>query len=392
MLPVLAIAGLGWLGSAPPPASAGVHAASEITAGTGQACELQAGKAYCWGAGGSGQLGDGQTTTSAVPVAVTTSGVLAGKTLTQISAGFYHTCALDSAGHAYCWGQNYAGGLGDGTTTDSAVPVAVTTSGVLAGKTLTQISGGFYQICALDSAGHAYCWGAGAFGGLGNGKTGSSTVPVAVDTSGVLAGRTLTQINSGSATCALDSAGAAYCWGYNAAGGLGDGTTADSAVPVAVDTSGVLAGQSLTMISVGNLSTCAIDEAGNGYCWGAGGVGQLGDGTVTSSTVPVAVVSLLPQPPGSITARARDHAVIVSWAAPVSLGTGTLAGYTATARPGRHSCSTRHATRCIITGLRNGTAYTVTVVTRASTGRSAPGTPVTVIPHRQRDRDGDQMR
>ena len=71
-----------------------------------------------------------------------TSGVLAGKTLTQISAGGQHACVLDTAGRAYCWGVNFDGMLGDGTTTDSHVPVAVDTSGVLAGKKLTKLAGG----------------------------------------------------------------------------------------------------------------------------------------------------------------------------------------------------------------------------------------------------------
>ena len=77
-----------------------------------------------------------------MPVAVDTSGVLAGKTLTQITAGTLHACALDSTGAAYCWGDNVTGQLGDGTTTSTDVPVAVDTGGVLAGKTLTQISAG----------------------------------------------------------------------------------------------------------------------------------------------------------------------------------------------------------------------------------------------------------
>ena len=135
--------------------------------------------------------------------------MLGGKTLVRIAAGGLNTCALDSDGKAYCWGFTY---LGNGSEAGSAVPVAVSTSGVLAGKSLTTItvSAGFGEntTCALDSTGKAYCWGHGLLGQLGNNAWLHSTVPVAVDTSGLLAGRTLIDISAGGwQTCAVDSLG-----------------------------------------------------------------------------------------------------------------------------------------------------------------------------------------
>ena len=285
---VLLAAGLVLLAPAPPAALAASRGATSIsTGGDFSSCTIEGGKAYCWGSNYFGQLGDGSTTDSSVPVAVDTSGVLAGKTLTQIATGYAGNCALDSTGAAYCWGGN--GELGDGHTTDSSVPVAVDTSGVLAGKALTQIVAGGASMCALDSTGAAYCWGNNAVGELGDGSNANSSVPVAVDVSGVLAGKTLTRIAAGGATCALDSAGAAYCWGDNDFGELGDGSTANSDVPVAVDASGALAGKTLTRISAGIDSMCALSGAGAAYCWGDNGNGELGDGSTTSSDVPVAV-------------------------------------------------------------------------------------------------------
>jgi alpha-tubulin suppressor-like RCC1 family protein len=267
-------------------------AAALITAGSFHSCAIESGKAYCWGDNGSGQLGNGSTVGSSVPVAVDTSGVLAGHALTQITAGGAYTCALDAAGAAYCWGDNGTGQLGDGgTVSKSSVPVAVDTSGMLAGQPLTQITADGYHTCVLDAAGAAYCWGDNGTGQLGDGAAAfDSSVPVAVDTSGVLAGRALTQITAGwYDTCALDAAGAAFCWGYNADGELGDGKAGDSSVPVAVDTSGVPAGQALTQIAAGWIDACAVDSAGAAYCWGDNGTGQLGDGKASSSSVPVAV-------------------------------------------------------------------------------------------------------
>ena len=431
-------AGLGMPMLAPQAALATTPGASWISAGRIHSCALDSGEAYCWGLNDFGQLGDGNHAESSVPVAVDTSGVLAGKTLTQISAGGDQSCALDSAGAAYCWGHDVLGGLGDGDGPDSDVPVAVDTSGVLAGKTLTQISSGLLSACALDSAGAAYCWGSGGEGQLGDGSTAPiSGVPVAVDTSGVLAGKTLTQISAGNiSTCALDSAGAAYCWGDND-GDLGDGSHADSDVPERVVTSGVLAGKTLTQIAAGNVSTCALDSAGAAYCWGINEDGELGDGSINSSpvTVPVAVdtsgvlagktltqisvnygpacaldsagaaycwgeneggelgdgssalnsdVPVLagPQAPTGVTAAPGNTTATVSWTQPGSLDGGTLTGYTATAAPGGAACTTTGATTCTITGLADGTTYTVTVEARTTVGDSGASTPATVTPVR----------
>jgi alpha-tubulin suppressor-like RCC1 family protein len=282
-------------GASPPPASAASSHATLIAAGNAHACLIRAGQAYCWGANGNGQLGNGSTINSSVPVPVYSGGVLSGKTLTQIVAGFSSTCALDSSGAAYCWGLNSSGQLGNSSTTQSLVPVAVTTSGALSGKTLTQIAAGNAQMCALDSSGTAYCWGANGNGQLGNNTTTRSLVPVAVTTSGVLSGKTLTQITAGFAhTCVLDSSGAAYCWGANGNGQLGNSSTTQSLVPVTVTTSGVLSGKTLTQISSdeNGMYTCALDSSGAAYCWGAASFGQLGNGGVSSTPgVPVAVVT-----------------------------------------------------------------------------------------------------
>ena len=114
-------------------------------------------------------MGNGTNTDSNVPVLVKTDGVLAGKTLTQIVSGYRIACVLDTEGKAYCWGRNNKGQLGNGTNTDSNVPVAVDTSGVLAGKTLTQIGISFDFTCAFDNENKAYCWGRNDEGQLGNG-------------------------------------------------------------------------------------------------------------------------------------------------------------------------------------------------------------------------------
>ena len=411
---------------------------TQIATAQGTTCVLDSsGKAYCWGDNSHGQLGDGSFTSSDSPVAVDTSGALAGKTLTRISGDGFLMCALDGAGATYCWGDNQYGQLGNGNEgpiADSNVPVAVDTSGVLAGKTLTQISVGDWDVCALDSAGAVYCWGQNAFGMFSNGTFSGSDVPVPADTVGALAGVTITQIavgplhmcalkSSGAAycvgyngygelgdgnttstqvmtavdtsgalaghrlaqiavgdlgTCAVSDAGAAYCWGYNNVGQLGNGSTVEgSDVPVAVDTSGVLAGITLTQATVGYDHTCAEDAAGAAYCWGDNGNGELGDGNTTNSSVPVRAG---PPPPTSVQAIPGNGLAAVSWTAPPGVPSGVLTGYTATASPGGESCTTRTATACTITGLSNGSTYTISVVAHTAAYDSGPSIPVIVTP------------
>lgn len=280
------------IASAGPAAAASAHATT-ISVGFTHSCMIQGGKGYCWGDNASGELGNGTTVSSTVPVPVYTGGVLAGVTLTQIVAGVVFSCALSSAGAVYCWGANNKGQLGNNGTANSSVPVAVYTGGVLSGLTITQISGGSSgQVCVLSSTGLAFCWGGNTGGQLGNGTTTSSNVPVAVSTTGVLSGKTLTQISTSggsTTTCALSSVGTAYCWGTNSAGELGNSSTTSSSVPVAVSTTGVLSGVTLTQISTGQSSTCALSSVGAVYCWGLDSSGQLGNNSTTQSTVPVAV-------------------------------------------------------------------------------------------------------
>ncbi|HRQ87030.1 MAG TPA: hypothetical protein PLY16_02875, partial [Candidatus Saccharibacteria bacterium] len=104
---------------------------SSITSGAVHSCAVIGGQAYCWGSGDSGRLGSGNTSNSSVPVAVSTDGVLAGKTVTAISAGNSHTCAI-ADGRLFCWGYGGTGQLGNGSNANSSVPVAVSTDGVLA--------------------------------------------------------------------------------------------------------------------------------------------------------------------------------------------------------------------------------------------------------------------
>jgi alpha-tubulin suppressor-like RCC1 family protein len=356
---------------------------TQISTGNDAACALtSAGVAYCWGNNHNGQIGNSGTSFVVVPTAVTATGVLSGLTLTQIAAGDGFACALSSAGAAYCWGLGSNGQLGNGSTTAAQqTAVAVTATGVLSGLTLTQISLGTSFACALGSAGAAFCWGLDANGQLGNNSTTQSLVPVAVGATAT--GSPLAEVTAGTSfACAVDITGTAYCWGLDANGQLGNNSTTQSLVPVAVYTGGVLAGASLFQIDSGNTFTCTQATTGAFYCWGLNTTGDLGNGSTTQSIVPVVVLGIIPGAPTGVTATPGDTTATIAWTAPASFGTGTLTGYTATATAasGTFTCSTTSATTCVITGLTDGTTYTVTVVTETTDGNSPPSTAVTVEP------------
>jgi alpha-tubulin suppressor-like RCC1 family protein len=252
--------------------------ASTISAGLSHSCTiLETGGAKCWGANGSGQLGDGTTTNRTMPVDVIglSSGVSA------IATGGGHTCALTAGGGIKCWGWNANGQLGDGTTTDRATPVDV----VGLGSGVRAIAAGRYHTCAVTEDSGVKCWGFNAAGQLGDGTTTDRATPVDV----ARLGSGVVGVAAGDRhTCAVTAGGAALCWGANENGQLGDGTTTQHATPVSV--SGL--NSSVSAVAAGGCHTCALAGSGGVKCWGWNGYGQLGDGTTTGRTTPVDVLGL----------------------------------------------------------------------------------------------------
>jgi len=315
-----------------------------ISSGYDHTCAVsKVGKAYCWGDNEYGQLGDGTETDKPTPVLVNDKGVLNGKFLLQISAGGILTCTLDDEGKAYCWGGGQYGGLGDGSFEyDQKNPVPVDSSSVLKGVKLIYVGAGSYEgyaidengntycwnentndlpailndegvfngnkivsmdiggnhSCAVDVEGNVYCWGwwkGNEHGELGNGTKEASEIPVKVDDSNDLHGKKIISVTVGSShTCAIDSLGSAYCWGNNENGQIGSRKKAEPLFsPTPRDeiyTQTILKGKKIILIDSSDTHTCVVDDKNKVYCWGTNDKGQLGDGTVETSYLPVAVI------------------------------------------------------------------------------------------------------
>ncbi|MEJ2552655.1 MAG: RCC1 repeat-containing protein [Gammaproteobacteria bacterium] len=251
--------------------------ATQISANYYDTCELLAdGKVICWGGNENGQLGDGSTTGSIVPVTV--SGIT---TASAIATGYYSTCALLADGTVKCWGDNQYGQLGNGNTNPSLTPVAV--SGI---TTATAITVGYGHACALLADKTVWCWGDNSAGQLGNGTTNDS--PIAVQVQNI---STAMEITAGfQHTCARLSDQTIRCWGDNSSGQLGNGGTSPSSTPVPVSgIDGTTTSKKATGIAAGYGHTCALLANKTVWCWGKNSYGQLGNGGYTESDAPVMV-------------------------------------------------------------------------------------------------------
>jgi alpha-tubulin suppressor-like RCC1 family protein len=258
-----------------------------IAAGQIHTCAaLYNGNVYCWGSSDSGQIGNGSTS-----LIVSTPALVAGglKDVVALAAGLVHTCALKSDGTVFCWGDNTSGQLGQGPTGGFTAAPSFAVSGL---SNAVSIAGGHVHTCAVRADGSALCWGENGNGQLGRGNT---TKPLSSAAAPVLSLTGAIGITAGTShSCAVRSDGNAFCWGSNASGQIGDGTTAQRLVPTQV-----LGLNTATEITAGSNFTCATEPNDTPRCWGANSVGQLGDGTQAGETIP----SVVSGGSGSINAR-----------------------------------------------------------------------------------------
>jgi alpha-tubulin suppressor-like RCC1 family protein len=268
---------------------------TQVAAGYAFTCGVTGTSAIaCWGNNYYGELGTGDASNNPFPYPVfeLSSGMIA------VTAGDTHACALTSSGAVKCWGSNGYGQLGNNTDANSFTPV--NTIGLSSG--IVQISAGGNHTCALTDSSELKCWGSNLYG-ESDGSAVDKWTPSGV--AGITT-RILSVSSGGAHTCAVTSSHGIKCWGLNSEGQLGDGRTILKEPPV--DVVGLASGA--VSVASGMRHTCALLDNGHVECWGNNGGGQLGNGSTVDSPLPLAV-SDLPDEVVAVTAG-ENHTCVVT--------------------------------------------------------------------------------
>lgn len=260
-----------------------VRSYRSVAAGWYHTCALDAaGEAFCWGRNDQGQLGTGTVSAGATDRPVRVAGDVR---FSSISAGAFHSCGVAVDGRIFCWGLNHLGQLGTGSALSSTVPVPVAAAGPF-----TQVSAGFTHSCAISAAQQVYCWGSSVHGELGLGILSGVALPGTVAPEPVPGISTVRDVSAGlHVTCAADQQ-FVYCWGRGEYGQLGLGSHRDHARPQRVLEPSPGFAQAFGTLGIERVSargvthTCAVASAGGAYCWGEGTQGQLGTGRTIAHT------------------------------------------------------------------------------------------------------------
>ena len=249
---------------------------TQATTGASHSCAiLDDGSVSCWGENGNGQLGLGSRTPSLEPEKAS---MPLGKKAIEVSAGSYHTCTLLDDGAVRCWGSNEFGQLGDGTNIERTAPVPVNL-----GNSALSISSGESHTCAVLVDHSVKCWGENSNGQIGDGTTNNRQSPTIVD----IDGKDVLALSAGSYhNCAIMTDSSVMCWGDNWNGQLGDGTNSDRSTPVSISFPN---NGSAVSLAAGALHTCMGMSDGSMFCWGFNAFGQLGNGGLTNSNIPMTV-------------------------------------------------------------------------------------------------------
>jgi alpha-tubulin suppressor-like RCC1 family protein len=362
---------LPWPGTVPPPLNQVLTPIGNrnLWAAGWRSCANKGDNVYCWGQNDNAQLGFNGTTKMTVPTRVPVTGLM--KAPKSVGLGYKHTCICDADKQAWCWGLNDGGQVGPNGPAVSATATQLTPVPVLDDPDCEQISAGGSHTCAVRAGGKLWCWGANDKGQLGQAPGAGGPTPQLV--AGLNAGTSpsavsaVLQVQAGEKfTCALSSNDSVQCWGDNAKGQLGDGTTQMRATPRKVmfpagmrpaglalgrffmcvlfssqqvacwgeNTDGMIGvpggpGMNVStptmvqgiddaqQIGAGHQHVCVLRQNGAVSCWGDGSTGKLGNGSITGSVVPVDVDPPIPDPidlaVGIVHACVRSRSGVFCW-------------------------------------------------------------------------------
>ncbi len=259
---------------------------SAVSIGGNASCALKRdGTVWCWGDNSEGQLGNRTADSSSFAVQVKKSDTTVLNTVTAISVGTDHACAVLTDKSAWCWGDNSDGATGAGTLLANRGAVRVTKAANAVFTNVTAISAGAFHTCALLSDKTVWCWGLNTYGQLGNGATTTSLFAVSAGLTNIA----ILGQGVGNHMCAVSTTNILSCWGANSLGQLGDGTMIAKTRAVALKTTYAASVGAITSVSSGNKQTCLTNTIGEVWCWGQNSNGQLGNYSTTNSLAPVKV-------------------------------------------------------------------------------------------------------
>ncbi len=254
------------------------------------------GRIYIWGDNSNGQLGDGTQTNSTIPKDITSSFNLVNDKIVEISSGNFYSMVLSEKGSVFTWGINGTGQLGNGTHYDIYIPVDITPNFNLSNDKIVKIAAGNFHSMALSEKGSIFTWGNNQFGQLGIGVTSDIafrvTTPQNITLNFSLENDKIKEISVGFVhSMVLTEKGKIYSWGNNLSGQLVDGTTNNSILPIDITSNFNITDDEIVEISAEFLHSMALTEKGQVYSWGSNSSGQLGDGTQTSSNLPLNITN-----------------------------------------------------------------------------------------------------
>ena len=259
------------------------------------------GKVYTWGKNDCGQLGNGSTINSNVPVCISKPGTaLDGVNIVEIVEVENNNTIIvkDNNGRIYTWGKNDCGQLGSGSFNNSNVPVCISKPGTeLNEVNISYIKGYFDSVIAIDTNGKVYTWGNNSDGLIGNGSTINSNTPVCLSniSGNALNGANIVYIENiyNRIIIAKDTNGRIYTWGENDYGQLGNKTTNNSNTPICVNS---VSQSELNEVKIANIAKIqsgafiiVTDTSGKVYTWGYNECGELGNGSTINSSAPICI-------------------------------------------------------------------------------------------------------
>ncbi len=281
------------------------------------------GRIFAWGSNETGQLGNGLTDNSNVPLNITSYfGLAEGETIVKITAGDFHNFAITSTNRVFAWGYNSFGQIGDDTLVDKSTPVEITSNFALGvNETVISVSAGSYHSSALTSEGRIFTWGKNSSGQLGDTTLDYKTLPNEITSAFSLAqDETIIDLSMGGYhSIAVTSNDRIFTWGFNYYGQLGDDTTTYKSSPTDISSNDIIGDDGgIKQLSLGLEHSAFVTTQGRLFLFGNNGCGQVGDNTTTSVVVPTEIFAnfLEIKPLPAYTSLTEISKVLLTYTAP----------------------------------------------------------------------------